>query len=170
MVEQIHDLVGTIDLWRAKPLYAFSRLSAATGMSFLLVTYYVAAVRPDLVSNSRALELVLACMVPTAIACFILPLRGMHRRLAADKDRALGEVTTRLEAVFLRLHQRVDQEILADADKLNTQITSLTAEYAALGRISTWPWEPATLTGFLTTLLVPTLLWGVQRFLERGGF
>jgi hypothetical protein len=170
MVERIYNLVGTIPLWRAKPLYAFSQLSARTGASFVLLAYYVAAVRPDLVSSSPALELLLVCMIPTAIACFILPLRGMHRRLAAEKDRALGEVASRLEAAFARLHERVDQEILADADKINTQIASLTAERAALERISTWPWEPATLTGFLTTLLVPTLLWGLQRVLERGGF
>jgi hypothetical protein len=71
--------------------------------------------------------------------------------------------------VFVRLHERVDQEILADADKLHMQITSLSAEREALARVSTWPWEPATLTGFVTTLLLPALLWILQRVLERIG-
>jgi hypothetical protein len=109
-------------------------------------------------------------LVPTAIACFVLPLRGMHRRLAAEKDRALAEVASRIAALFVRLHELVDQKILADADKLNNQITSLFAERAALARVSTWPWEPATLTGFLTTLVLPAFLWGIQRLLERVGF
>jgi len=170
MVERIHALVGQVALLRAKPLYAFSQLTARTGVSFLLLAYYVAAVRPDLVSNSEALEVALVAMVPTAIACFVLPLRGMHRRLAAEKDRALAKVASRIEAVFVRLHERVDQGILADADKLNNQITSLLAEREALARVSTWPWEPATLTGFLTTLVLPALLWGAQRVLERVGF
>ncbi len=170
MVERIYDLVGKIALLRAKPLYAFSQLTARTGVSFLLLTYYTAAVRPDLVSSSLALKVVLVAMVPTAVACFVLPLRGMHRRLAAERDRALAQVASRLEAVFVRLHERVDQEILADADKLNMQITSLSAEREALARVSTWPWEPATLTGFLTTLVLPVLLWGIQRVVERVGF
>jgi hypothetical protein len=169
-VERIYDLVGKIALLRAKPLYAFSRLTAQTGASFLLLTYYVAAVRPGLVSNSPALEALLVAMVPTAVACFLLPLRGMHRRLAAEKNHALAQVASRFEAVFVRLHERVDQEILADADKVNMQITSLSAEREVLARVSTWPWEPATLTGFITTLLLPVLLWGIQRVMERVGF
>jgi hypothetical protein len=170
MVERIYDRVGTIHLLRAKPLHAFSQLTARIGMSFLLLAYYVAAVRPDAVSNSPALEALLVAMVPTALACFVLPLRGMHRRLAAEKDRALTQVASRLEAVFMRLHERVDQEVLADADKLNHQITSLSAEREALARVSTWPWELATLTGFLTTLVLPALLWGIQHVLARVGF
>jgi hypothetical protein len=170
MVERTYDLVGKIDLLRAKPLYAFSKLTARTGASFLLLTYYVAAVRPDLVLRSPALEALLVAMVPTAVACFVLPLRGMHRRLAAEKDRALTQLACRFEAVFERLHERVEQEILEDADKLNMQITSLSAEREALARVSTWPWEPATLTGFLTTLVLPALLWGIQHVLAWVGF
>jgi hypothetical protein len=170
MVGRLYDLVGKIALLRARPLYAFSRLTARTGVSFLLLAYYVAAVRADLVSSSPALEALLVAMVPTAVACFVLPLRGMHRRLAAEKDRELTQVASHLEAVFLRLHERVDQENLADADKLNAQIASLSAEREVLARASTWPWEPATLTGFLTTLLLPVFLWGIQRVLERVGF
>ncbi len=170
MVERIYDRVAKIDLLRAKPLYAFSRLTARIGVSFLLLTYYVAAVRPDLAASSPALEALLVAIVPTSVACFVLPLRGMHRRLAAEKDRALALVASRFEAVFERLHERVDQEMLADADKLNMQITSLSAEREVLTRVSTWPWEPATLTGFLTTLVLPALLWGLQHVLERFGF
>jgi NTE family protein len=70
MVERIYDLVGTIALLRAKPLYAFSQLTARTGVSFLLLAYYIAAVRPDLVSGSPALQVAVGAMVPTAVACF----------------------------------------------------------------------------------------------------
>ena len=170
MVERIYGLVGTFALSRTKPLYAFSQLTARTGASFLLLMYYIAAIRPDLLTSNRPLEAVLIAMVPTAIACFALPLRGMHRRLAAEKESALAQVTSRLDAVFARLHARVDQGVLEDADKLNMQITGLTAQRDALARVSTWPWEPATLTGFVTTLVLPFFLWGFQRVLERIGF
>src|SRR5262249_55454902 len=43
------------------------------------------------------------------------------------------------------------------------------AEREAISRRSTWPWEAATLTGFLTTLVLPGLLWLVQHLLGRLG-
>jgi hypothetical protein len=170
MVQRIHELAGKIDLFRSKPLYAFSGLTARTGVSFLLVAYYVAAVRPDLVHYSPALEALLLAIIPTAIACFVVPLRGMHRRLAAEKNRLLMAATSRFEVAFARLNARVDEGNLQDADKVNMQISSLVTERDTIARISTWPWEPATLTGFLTALVLPGVLWVVQRMLERAGF
>ena len=38
-----------------------------------------------------------------------------------------------------------------------------------VGRISTWPWAPTTLTGFVSALLLPVLLWVIQRLLTRFG-
>jgi hypothetical protein len=47
MVERIHKLVAKVPLLRARPLHAFSRLTARTGASFLLLMYCVAAVQPS---------------------------------------------------------------------------------------------------------------------------
>ena len=52
------------------------------------------------------------------------------------------------ETLLARLHERVDRGDLADADRINAQIASVAAEREAVARISTWPWEPTTLTGF----------------------
>jgi hypothetical protein len=169
MVERIYGLVGKISLFRSKPLYAFSGLTARTGVGFLLAMYYVAAIRPDLAFGSPALRALLIAMVPIAIASFVLPLRGIHLRIAAEKSRALAEATSRFEALIVRLHERVDKEILVDADKLNMQITSLVAEREALSRLSTWPWDAATVTGFVSALVVPALLWVITRVLGRMG-
>jgi hypothetical protein len=170
MVQQLHDRVATIRLLRTKPLYAFSGLTARTGASMLLFVYFVAAVRPDLVFGSPSMKAVFAAIVPTAIGCFVLPLRGIHRRIAAEKERALAETAGRIEAVLARLHERVDQANIADADKLNMQLSGLVTERDLLDRVSTWPWEPATLTGFVTTLVLPALVWALQRVVERMGF
>jgi hypothetical protein len=169
MVDRLHHLAARIDLFRAKPLYAFSGLAARTGASFALLAYYVRAIRPDTIRESPAMQLLLLAMIPTAIACFVLPLRSMHLRLAAEKDRMLAETSARFAALLARLHERVDRGDLADADKVNAQMTSLSAEREALARISTWPWETATLTGFVTALVLPVLLWILQRALDRFG-
>src|SRR5262245_37777397 len=87
----------------------------------------------------------------------------------AEKDRALAEAGIRFEDALARLHERVDRGDLSDAEKMNHQIASLVAERQALERVSTWPWEKTTVTGFVTALLLPALLWGMQRLLGRFG-
>jgi len=169
MVDHIHRLVGRIHLFRAKPLYAFSGLAARTGVSFVLLLYCIIAVQPAALRESPALQMIVLAMIPTAVACFILPLRGMRRRLTAEKNRMLADASSRFETLLARLHERVDRGDLADAEKLNAQIASVAAEREAVARISTWPWEPTTLTGFVTALLLPVLLWVLQRVLTRYG-
>lgn len=169
MVDLIHGLAGKVSLFRVKPLYAFSRLTARTGTSFLLLAYYVAAVRPEIVRDTPVLKLLIVAMVPTAVACFLLPLYGMHLRLVAEKHRLLEEAGSRLERIVGRLHERIDHDMLADADKLNNQLSSVVSEREVLSRISTWPWDVATVTGFVTALVLPVIIWLVQRLLGRFG-
>lgn len=170
MVDRIHERAVTVRLLRTKPLYAFSGLAAQTGMSLLLLTYYVVAVRPDVLLASPLLRALLLTMIVTAVGCFVLPLRGMHRRIALEKDRALAQTALRFEALTARLHERIEQGVLTDADKLNMQLSSIVTEREALTRVSTWPWEPATLTGFVTTMVLPAIVWVLQRALTRMGF
>ena len=169
MVDLIHGLAEHVNLLRVKPFYAFSGLASRTGISFLVLAYFIAAVSPDIVRDTPLLQVLIVAMLPTAVACFVLPLYGMHLRLVAEKDRLLAEANARFETVLVRLHARVDGELLTDADKLFHQLSSVAAEREAISRLSTWPWEAATVTGFLTTLVLPVLLWLVQRLLGRLG-
>src|SRR5262245_56278544 len=169
MVDLIHGLAEHVNLLRVKPFYAFSGLASRTGISFLVLAYFIAAMSPDIVRGTPALQVLIVAMLPTAVACFVLPLYGMHLRLVAEKDRLLAEVNARFETVLKRLHARVDGEVLTDADKLSHQLSSVAAEREAFSRLSTWPWEAATVTGFLTTLVLPVLLWLAQRLLGRLG-
>lgn len=169
LVNLLHGLAERVNLFRAKPFYAFSGLAARTGMSFLVVAYLIVALRPDIVRDTPALQLLVVAMVPTAVACFVLPLYGMHERMVAEKDRLLAEANGRFEVLLARLHARVDDEILADADKISHQLSSLATERETIAGLSTWPWEAATMTGFLTTLVLPLLIWLAQRLLGRFG-
>jgi hypothetical protein len=49
---------------------------------------------------------------------------------------------------------------------LETALKALTSERLLVRSISTWPWDPGTLRGFVSTLLVPIVLWLVTRLLE----
>jgi hypothetical protein len=170
MVQRIHARATTIHLFRTKPLYAFSRVAAQTGMSLLLLTYSVAAVRPDVLQVSPPLKTLVLVMVATAVGCFILPLRGMHRRIAAEKDRALARTALRFEMLTGRLHERYEAGDVADTDKLAMQLAGVMTERDALARVPTWPWEGTTMTGFVTTMVLPVIVWVLQRVLTRLGF
>ncbi len=169
MVDYLHGRATTIRLLRTKPLYAFSHVAARTGMSFLLLIYYAAAVRPDVLLASPPLKILVAAMIFTSVGCFVLPLRGMHRRVAAEKDHALARTALRFEALTTRLHDQIEAGDLADADKIAMQLAGVVTERDTLGRVSTWPWEPATVTAFVTTMVLPVIVWVLQRLATRMG-
>jgi hypothetical protein len=170
MVQRIHARATTIHLFRTKPLYAFSRVAAQTGMSLLLLIYYVAAVRPDVLRVSPPLKTLVLAMMATAVGCFILPLRGMHRRITAEKDRALARTAFRFETLTARLHERYEAGDVADADKLAMQLAGVMTERDAIARVPTWPWDTTTMTAFVTTMVLPVIVWILQRVLTRLGF
>lgn len=169
MVDRIHELAGPIDIRRAKPLHAFSRLTALTGMSFILLATYVIGTRRELIHALPAVGGLTFAMIPIGVTCFLLPLRGIHERLVDARDRAIAQVEDRLATVYARVHEQVDAGRHDDAQALRSQIESLSVEMKGLQQLSTWPWETSTLTGFLTTLVLPILLWILQRILERSG-
>lgn len=169
MVDRIHALAGPIDIRRAKPLHAFSRLTALTGMGFILLATYVIGMRRELILALPAVGGLTFALIPIGIACFLLPLRGIHERLVDARDRAIAQVEDRLATVYARVHEQVDAGLLDDPQALKHQIDSLSVEMANLKQLSTWPWETSTLTGFLTALVMPILLWILQRILERTG-
>ncbi len=169
MVDRIHDRAVRVDVWHSKPLHAFSTLTAGTGVSVLLLAYYIASIRPDLLRQSLVIEMAVGVMVPIAIASFVAPLYGMHLRLAQEKDRMLAAVALRLHKVVTLIHDRVDRDVLDDADALNKHLDSLAREREALTRASTWPWESATVTGFVSALVAPAVLWLVRQLLHRFG-
>jgi hypothetical protein len=40
-------------------------------------------------------------------------------------------------------------------------------EHRTLEAVSTWPWQPETLRGILVAVLLPLLVWLLQRVLSR---
>lgn len=173
LVSRIHRLAGNINLFHRIPVYAFSALTARTGIGIVLVVYYFITVFfiIPLFGASYQASLVdvsmIAILLLLAAASFVLPLNGMHRQLAKEKSRLVAEADRRFEFILNRLHQQIDTESLEDADGLNKTLASLVIERDALARISTWPWRPETLRGFLTSVGLPLLIWLATSVLGR---
>ena len=166
LVTRAHRLATRIDLFDPRPLYAFSALSATAGVGLLLFNYYSALTDPTTFTNP-IWSGVFGISVIVAIAFFVLPLYGMHLRIAAEKERLQGEANERLRTAIAALHRQVDADALGDADPMNKTLSSLALERELLDKMPTWPWQPDALRGFITALVVPIILWFITRVLER---
>ncbi len=166
MVTRIHDRVTHLNLFQLTPVYAFSKQTAWIGFSVIVVLYLQTVGEPETLSNPTILTFGFAALA-IAAASFLVPLWGMHERLVAEKERLEAKVNRRLEAVIAELHRNVDARQFGEADALNKTMASLVTEREVIAKIPTWPWQPDTLRGFITALLLPIVLWLITRVLER---
>jgi hypothetical protein len=164
MVSRIHAMAPDIDLFEPAPLYAFSHLTARTGLGLFAITLYSYVVDPRIDVVGVFLTVVILGL---AVAAFTLPLEGMHNRIVVEKYRLLLEANRRMKVTIARLHGSVDERDLSVADDLNKTLASLQLERDAIARMPTWPWEPGTFRAFVSVLLVPIVLWLIIRALER---
>jgi hypothetical protein len=155
-----------INLFRMRPLYAFSKLTALTAVGYAVPPYVFLALNPVAFKDPIALVQVSLILI-LAIAIFAWPLLGIRRLLAEEKGRMLDEVSVRFEAAVIEWHQRMDSRKLEGVDDLNKIIAFLEVEQNALNKVPTWPWQPGTVRYLVTALLLPLALWTIQFVLQR---
>lgn len=158
LVNQLHRQATRINLFQLAPVHAFSALTARTGTGLILFSVYLVVVNTAAGIDLASLGLVVVIGL-LGVVCFILPLNGMHGRLVAEKGYLMAEVNQRLEEMVSKLYRRVDADNLERMDDLNKAIASLAQVRDVQARFSTWPWEPGTLRGFLSALILPIMLW-----------
>ncbi len=168
-VARVHALAPHVNLFRPAPLYAFSQLTLRTAIAFIAIVSTTV-----LVTSSRFQTYPVVIVAPflaggitVAIAAFVVPLQGMHRRISAEKKDLEWQVGRRLEAAMADVHRAVDARDLSEADGLNKLLASLIAEREMLARLPTWPWQPGTVGAFVTAILLPIALFLVTRELQR---
>lgn len=172
VVSRIHRMAEKINLFERLPVYAFSALTVRTGIGILIMFYYytyiffIAQLMGPYPGSLIDLSFVgLGLLVATG--SFVLPLYGMHHRLVDEKTRLLAEADRRFDATLSQLHHQLDTRSLDEIDILNKAIASQVIEREALSKIPTWPWKPETLRGFLTSLVLPIIIWLLTTLLGR---
>ena len=168
LVTQLHDMATEVDLFQPRPLYAFSRLTSRTGAAliiFMLVPVLV--VQPALDSpNFWLLWAPWLIGVPAVgAAVFLLPMLGMHNRLAAEKERLQTRADERLRSLLSDLNAAVDERELGRADAVQKLLAAHQAQREVLSHLPTWPWSVGTLRGFLSALALPIVIFLIQRAL-----
>ena len=154
------------NLFDLNPVYAFSRLTARIGVSWVLMAVFTLLVfpvefKPELVLTFAIIQIGLA------FTAFVLPLRFVNYQLVLEKRRLLTENQLRVEATLSLLHQHIDLNELGKMEQLNNAITGLTAERGIIEKVPTWPWRTETLTGFLSATVIPILLLVIQIVIEN---
>jgi hypothetical protein len=166
LVSRIYARHTRINLFKLIPLYAFSDLSARTTLGLLLALYAWYAVLPDTFSRTGN---IISAVVANVIAglVFVWPFLGIHRLLADEKERLLGQSAQRLETAIAELHTRMDSNQLEGIENLVKGMEGLEINHKAVSRISTWPWAPETPRGLVAALLFPLIVFVGQWLLRR---
>lgn len=167
IINNIYTHYTKIDLFKRKPLYGFSNLSALKAISLLILPYSFLYLNPIIdITGSAVLGIYLIISL-IALCSFLLPQIGIHRLQNEEKDRLLDEANKRYESAVSQLHGYVDDENYDNVANLTTAIGSLEQEIKTLEKIPTWPWEPETFRWLITAMVLPLMVWIAQYFLSR---
>jgi hypothetical protein len=166
-ITHIHRLATNIQLWNVPPQNAFARVTVLTAMA-ITVPFVTAGVLSALTTTNPVIAIVIMVVgLGISTLLFVGPLAGMRRRLVREKQQLLGETDRAFEALGARLRRDAEAGVLADASQLDSLIGALNIERERLRKVSTWPWNADTLRAFITTLVVPVVLWFLTTVLGR---
>lgn len=168
-IAQIHSRLGRIDLFDQAPLYSTSKLTSRTAIGLILLLIPSLFLIPG---TANASYLIISAgwyggAIIIAGAAFVLPLRGIHDRIADEKRRLQREVGRRLSTTIEGIHAAVDSGDGSTIEARDKALSTLIAERDLVNKVPTWPWSTGALTGFLSAVLLPLGLWVVTRLLER---
>lgn len=166
LVSQTVAKVPRFSLFHLDPVYAFSVLTAQTGIAWIFLASITVWIYPFGLSSIPVI-IISILQIVLALAAFILPLWRIHQRLVNEKMVSLADLNRRTEAAIRLLHQHLDEDDLSTIGGVSDALTGLAAERAVVEKIPTWPWRAGTLTGILSALALPVVVFVVQLALQR---
>jgi len=167
LINKIYTGYTRVNIFRMKPFYAFSNLSAFTAGSLAALTYGFLIVNPGEWKTEFVSVVMILGITILAVLTFIWPQLGMHRIQESEQERMVDQAYMRLETTISELHRQLDEKDYEGMESLNFAINSLEIELKTLKGIRTWPWEPETLQILITALALPLGLWFIQFIMER---
>lgn len=168
IVGRLHEAADGLDPFRPVPLHAFSRLTSQVGLVLIGFNAVGIVLNPAIFASAALIAFWvpwLAAFTIFAVAVFVVPLLGMHRRLEEVKLGLQGDADERLKAILAQLNSDVDSVELGRADAIQKTLTSLLQQREVLAKLPTWPWSGGTVRGFGSALLLPITVFFLQRLL-----
>jgi hypothetical protein len=102
-----------------------------------------------------------------AALAFLLPLTGVHQRLADEKERLLRVTRDQIRAAGASLREAVERDDLPRMDPLQKALAGLEVEQRTIDAQPTWPWQPETLRWVVGAVMFPVLLYALQLVIAR---
>jgi hypothetical protein len=169
LISRIHERVGRIDAFDQRPLYAMSRVTSSTSVGLILLLVPSLFLLPAEAGVSYWVITAgwYGFAVIVAGAAFFLPLRGMHDRLVNEKHRLQGEIGRRVTTTLDAIQAAVDAGDGPAIEARNRALSTLVASRDVVNRVPTWPWSSGALTGFTSAIVLPIVLFLVQRALSQ---
>ena len=166
LIRRIYITHARVNLFQLTPLYAFSGVTARLAIGLTFQNYLWQVTYPQQANAGMNIGIG-SFFALVAIVVFVSPLWGLHQRLGAEKVRALNENGQHFETATAALHRDVDAGNLENSTRLKDALTGLEIERNLLQKIPTWPWQPETLRGLITALLLPVVAFLIQFVLQR---
>ncbi|MEP7378959.1 MAG: hypothetical protein ABI725_05285 [Chloroflexota bacterium] len=177
----LHRAATHVDLIRPAPMHAFARLTSRNALGVIAFAILSGLPLPGIPEATWFTTVVLwtVPMIILGAAVFVLPLRGMNRRLVAERSHWLDNIGLRIHAASDALHRVVDDEAAnatdVDAsrvaqtrlDGMNKALASLLQERDFVRRLPTWPWDGGTARAVASAIALPILLFLITRVLDR---
>lgn len=169
LIARIHRRVRRIDAFDQSRLYAMSRVTSRTAIGLVLLLAPSLFLLP---TDAGASTWIItgswyAFSVSIAAAAFFAPLWGMHERLVAEKRRLQSEIGGRISTTLALLPEAVDAGDGPVVEARHRALTTLVAARDVVNRVPTWPWSTGALTGFLSAIALPIVLFLIQRLLSQ---
>lgn len=158
--------VKRFNLFHLGPVYAISRLTSRTGISWMFLLGLTLLLFPLDLAKGLTL-IILGFQVVIALVAFILPLRFVYYHLVSEKRRLLAELNHQIETTMKRLHHSLDKDEVDEASQFANALMGLNSEREILMGISTWPWRTGTLTTFLSAIFLPIVLLLIQIVIQK---
>jgi hypothetical protein len=166
MVRELHTQASNINLLKLEPTHAFSLLTSRTGMGVVFVFIFAYILQPSAFRTTFSIVMAVA-FATLAIAIFVLPIIGIRDQIEDEKQNALYKTSDLLSSARDDLHSKVSRRAYDEFKGIENSIAALVRERELLEGVPTWPWNPETIRGFASTLLLPIFLWLATKLLER---
>jgi hypothetical protein len=170
LMNYAYRLVKKVNVFHQQPLYAFSALSMRTALFLVGMIYfaYIFGGGYEASGVEDAITVLLrALFIPLSAVIVLLPLWGIHQRISQARDAVREENSVQIDSVRTMLYKAIDAKHFKEIQGLNGAVDSLYKEREQLKSIPTWPWAPGSFRNFLSAVLLPMIIWGMQIFLSR---
>lgn len=164
-VIRLHGKIAGLDLFNLRPLRAFSRFTATASFAVFFIGVYNVLIFSENSSGSLITFYLLLALV--GILLFIAPLISISTRINKEKKERIFEVDQHLKRTLLQIRENINNGDLTKMGEFNTTLGVLEKEKSILKGISSFPWNPNAFRTFLSTIILPLLLWWIRTILEK---